>query len=92
VVRLEVAIGAGMRTPAARQALGLALLLGTAAALGAAGLLALRRDRSARAPEAALQRRLDRLDGFVNLLLVPLCVGVLGLYAWVEQFARRFAG
>jgi hypothetical protein len=43
-------------------------------------------------PSPAIRRRLDLLDVLANLLLVPLGLGVLGLYGAVERLAQRLGG
>jgi hypothetical protein len=39
-----------------------------------------------------MRRRLDLLDTLVNLLLIPLALGVVGLYEAVERLAQRLGG
>ncbi|HYY82159.1 MAG TPA: hypothetical protein VFD04_23685, partial [Actinomycetes bacterium] len=87
LVALEVGLAGAAPSGPARQALGSGLLAATAAALLAAGFLARRRTAS-----AALRQRLDQLEVAVNLALLPLALGVLGLYAAVERYAQRFSG
>jgi type VII secretion integral membrane protein EccD len=87
LVALEVSLAGAVRSWPARQALGSGLLAATAAALLAAGFLARRRTAA-----AALRQRLDQLEVAVNLSLLPLAFGVLGLYAAVERYAQRFSG
>jgi hypothetical protein len=78
---LEVAIAAD------RQVLAAGLLAGTAAVLVVAGFVFRRAG-----PSPAIRRRLDLLDALANLLLVPLGLGVLGLYGAVERLAQRLGG
>jgi hypothetical protein len=81
LVALEVAIAAD------RQVLAAGLLAGTAAVLVVAGFVFRRAG-----PSPAIRRRLDLLDALANLLLVPLGLGVLGLYGAVERLAQRLGG
>jgi type VII secretion integral membrane protein EccD len=87
LVALEVAIAAGRPAGPPRQALGAGLLVGTAAVLVLAGFVFRRAG-----PSPSLRRRLDLLDALANLLLVPLGLGVLGLYGAVERLAERLGG
>jgi type VII secretion integral membrane protein EccD len=86
-VALEVAAVADRPAGPARQWAGAGLLAGTAAVLALAGLL-LR--RSGGSP--GIRRRLDWVEALANLLLVPLALGVLGLYGAVERLAQRLGG
>lgn len=67
--------------PGAGAALALVLAVG-------AGLLAAGLALPGRTLPAQLSRNLDRLELVVNLLLLPLCAGVLGAYAAIEAWAR----
>jgi type VII secretion integral membrane protein EccD len=87
VVALEAAIAADRPAGPARQALGVGLLAGTAAVLVLAGFLFRSAGRS-----PAMGRRLDLLDALANLLLIPLALGVLGVYEAVERLAQRLGG
>jgi type VII secretion integral membrane protein EccD len=87
VVALEGAIAAGIPAGPARQAAGAGLLVGTGVVLALAGFGFRRMGRS-----PAMRRRLDLLDTLVNLLLIPLALGVLGLYGAVERLAQRLSG
>jgi type VII secretion integral membrane protein EccD len=68
------------------QADGPAVLLGTAAALVALGLLGRRR----RLP-VGIRRQLGRMEALAAAATVPLALGMLGLYAAAQAFAARFA-
>jgi EccD-like transmembrane domain len=70
-----------------RHLLAAGLLAGTAAVLVLAGFVFRRAG-----PSPAMRRRLDLLDALANLLLVPLGLGVLGLYGAVERLAQRLGG
>jgi len=84
VVALELAV---MADRPARQWSGAGLLVGTAALLALAGFLL----RSA-GPSPGARRRLEVVEALANLLLVPLALGVLGLYGAVERLAQRLGG
>jgi type VII secretion integral membrane protein EccD len=86
VVALELAVMADPPGPARRWP-GAWLLVGTAALLALAGFLL----RGA-GPSAGIRRRLDMVEALANLLLVPLALGVLGLYGAVERLAQRLGG
>jgi type VII secretion integral membrane protein EccD len=86
-VALEAAVAATARAGHGDGALGVALLLTTAALLALAGFVA--RDA---APSPALRQRCNQLETLVNLLLVPIGAGVLGLYTAVERLAQRYGG
>jgi hypothetical protein len=64
---------------------GPAVLLGTAAALAALGLLG----RRWRLP-VGVRRQLGRAEALAAAATVPLALGMLGLYAAVQAFAARF--
>jgi type VII secretion integral membrane protein EccD len=68
------------------QSLGPAVLLGTAAALVALGLLGRRR----RLP-VGVRRQLGRAEALAAAATVPLALGMLGLYAAAQAFAAHFA-
>jgi type VII secretion integral membrane protein EccD len=87
VVALEVVLAGRAPAGPARQAVGAGLLAVTAAGLLAAGFVA-----RGRAASPALRQRLDRVEVAVNLVLLPLALAVLGLYAAVERLAQRFSG
>jgi WXG100 protein secretion system (Wss), protein YukD/EccD-like transmembrane domain len=86
-VALEVALAADRPAGPARQWAGAGLLAGTAAVLALAGLLLRRTGGS-----PGVRRRLDLVEALANLLLVPLALGVLGLYGAVERLAQRLGG
>jgi hypothetical protein len=86
-VALQGAVAAGLPAGPTRQATGAGLLAASAALLALAGVGFRRRGRS-----PAMRRRLDLLDTLVNLLLIPLALGVVGLYGAVERLAQRLAG
>jgi type VII secretion integral membrane protein EccD len=65
---------------------GPAVLLGTAAALAALGLVG----RRWRLP-VGVRRQLGRAEALAAAATVPLALGMLGLYAAVQAFASRFA-
>jgi type VII secretion integral membrane protein EccD len=87
LVALEVAIAADRPAGPPRHLLAAGLLAGTAAVLVLAGFVFRRAG-----PSPAMRRRLDLLDALANLLLVPLGLGVLGLYGAVERLAQRLGG
>jgi type VII secretion integral membrane protein EccD len=86
-VALQGAVAAGLPAGPTRQATGAGLLAASAALLALAGVGFRRRGRS-----PAMRRRLDLLDTLVNLLLIPLALGVVGLYEAVERLAQRLGG
>jgi type VII secretion integral membrane protein EccD len=87
VVALELAVMADPPAGPARQWSGAGLLVGTAALLALAGFLL----RGA-GPSPGARRRLEVVEALANLLLVPLALGVLGLYGAVERLAQRLGG
>jgi hypothetical protein len=87
VVALELAVMAGRPAGPARQWPGAGLLVGTAALLALAGFLF-----RGVGPSPGVRRRLDVVEALANLLLVPLALGVLGLYGVVERLAQRLGG
>jgi type VII secretion integral membrane protein EccD len=87
VVALELAVMVGPTAGPARQWPGAGLLVGTAVLLALAGFLL----RGA-GPSPGVRRRLDLVEALANLVLVPLALGVLGLYGAVERLAQRLGG
>ena len=87
VVALELAVMAGRPAGPARQWPGAGLLVGTAALLALAGFLF-----RGVGPSPGVRRRLDVVEALANLLLIPLALGVLGLYGVVERLAQRLGG
>ena len=87
VVALELAVMADPPAGPARQWSGAGLLVGTADLLALAGFLL----RGA-GPSPGARRRLEVVEALANLLLVPLALGVLGLYGAVERLAQRLGG
>jgi type VII secretion integral membrane protein EccD len=75
---------AALRQP--DQPLGPAVLLGTAAALVALGIVG----RRGRLP-VGVRRQLGRAEALAATATVPLALGMLGLYAAAQAFAARFA-
>jgi hypothetical protein len=84
-VAVELALASDAPAGPDRQAVGAGLLLGTGVILVVASFVV----RGMRHPPV-IRRRLDLFESLVNLLLIPMCLGALGLYGAVERLAQRF--
>ena len=82
---LEASLVAENLDGGAGPAAGLALVLLTGLALAGAGMLPTPQQETA---AISSSRRLQHLDTAVNLAMVPLCLGVLGVYQLVTDLAR----
>jgi EccD-like transmembrane domain len=82
---LELALASARPAGLDRQVTEAGLLLGTGAILVVTGFLVRRLRHS-----PVMRRRLDLFESLVNLLLIPICLGVLGLYDYVERVAQHF--